>query len=114
MSDKIYNKLIRDNIPDFMKEEGLIFKVERVSNQEVVPYVINKFLEELEEVIDEMIECEEDSLLEELSDLISVIFKIGSLYGIEKDAILDSEALKTDFSGGFENNIILKYVKNEK
>ncbi|MGM9530213.1 MAG: hypothetical protein ACI3VO_00095, partial [Intestinibacter sp.] len=46
--------------------------------------------------------------LEEIADVVEVLFAIGKKYGYDEEDILEKRAQKKLKSGGFEKNIILK------
>lgn len=108
--EKIYNKLVRDGIPSVLKSKGLKHKVISIDDKEVIPYVLNKFTEEFDEVGEAIKSKNRDKIVEELADLVTVIFKLGECYGISGDEIIEKEMSKTDELGEFDENYILKYV----
>lgn len=110
MTNTIYNKLVRDRIPEILKEQNKKFKVEQVCEQEVMKFLIDKFIEELEEAVKEMINCNQYGVRNELADLMSVIFRLADAYGISRENLLEAEEIKTESKGGFEENYILKFV----
>lgn len=113
MSNTIYNKLVRDGVPEILKDKAIQFKVEYLPTQEAMPFIINKFLEQLREVVDEMVEVDSDALKEELADMMTILFKFGDLYDIKPADIIESERLKTEYKGAFSDNCILRYVIDE-
>ena len=69
---KVYNKLVRDKIPDIIKAEGRTVKT-RVLNDEEYRVELNKKLqEEVKEYLD-------DNNVEELADIVEVIYGILNL-----------------------------------
>ena len=98
---KIYDKLIRDRIPEIIENSGNHCEVEVVSDEIALEYLYKKLNEEVEELL-------EDKNLEEIADVVEVLFAIGKKYGYSEEDILNRRTEKLSKSGGFENNIILK------
>ena len=98
---KIYDKLVRDNIPQIIKNSGNKCEVEIVSDEIALDYLYKKLQEEVDELL-------EDKNLEEIADVVEVLFAIGRKYGYSEEDILNKRCEKRDKSGGFENNIVLK------
>ena len=104
---KIYDKLVRDRIPEIIENSGNHCEVEVVSDEIALEYLYKKLNEEVEELL-------EDKNLEEIADVVEVLFAIGKKYGYSEDDILNIRAEKQAKSGGFDDNIVLKknLVKN--
>ena len=98
---KIYDKLIRDRIPEIIENSGNHCEVEIVNDEVALEYLYKKLNEEVEELL-------EDKNLEEIADVVEVLFAIGKKYGYSEENILNRRIEKKIKSGGFENNIILK------
>lgn len=98
---KIYDKLVRDRIPEIIKNSGNHCEVEIVSDEVALEYLYKKLNEEVSELL-------EDKNLEEIADVVEVLFAIGKKYGYSEEDILNRRAEKKSKSGGFEDNIILK------
>ena len=98
---KIYDKLVRDRIPEIIENSGNHCEVEVVSDEVALEYLYKKLNEEVSELLD-------DKNLEEIADVIEVLFAIGKKYGYSENDILNRRKDKKSKSGGFEDNIILK------
>ncbi|MBV1822093.1 nucleoside triphosphate pyrophosphohydrolase, partial [Bacteroidales bacterium MSK.15.36] len=64
---KIYNKLVRDNIPEIIEKDGKKFDIRYAHKEELISLLEAKLQEEAKEFF-------EDKNLEELADLMEVIF----------------------------------------
>ena len=105
---KFYNKLVRDNIPNIIAKDGnKICVIERLSDADIMKYLYNKLLEEANEVI-------QDKNIEELADVLEVVFAIANKYGYTEEDVLEVMDKKRDERGGFEENIILKAVFDDE
>ena len=98
---KIYDKLVRDRIPEIIENSGNHCEVEVVNNEVALEYLYKKLNEEVSELL-------EDKNLEEIADVMEVLFAIGKKYGYSEKDILNKRSEKRKKSGGFEDNIILK------
>lgn len=98
---KIYDKLVRDRIPEIIENSGNHCEVEVVNDEVALEYLYKKLQEEVDELV-------EDKNLEEIADVVEVLFAIGGKYGYSDEDILKGRAEKKTRSGGFEKNIILK------
>ena len=98
---KVYDKLIRDRIPEIIEASGSKCEVEVVSDKVALEYLYKKLGEEVEELLI-------DKNLDEIADVMEVIFAIGKKYGYSEDEDLGRRSEKKDSRGGFEDNLILK------
>lgn len=98
---KIYDKLVIDRIPEIIKNNGDHYEVEVVSNEVALEYLYKKLQEEVDELV-------EDKNLEEIADVIEVLFSIGKKHGYSEEDILNRIFEKRVKSGGFEDNIVPK------
>lgn len=98
---KIYDKLVRDRIPEIIENSGNHCEIEVVSDEVALEYLYKKLNEEVNELL-------EDKNLEEIADVMEVLFAIGKKYGYSEEDILNRRTDKRAKSGGFEGNIILK------
>lgn len=100
---KVYDKLVRDKIPEIIESSGNKCEIEIVSDEVTLEYLYKKLNEEVSELL-------KDKNLDEIADVMEVLFAIGSKYGYSEDDVLNRRNTKRDDRGGFENNLILKKV----
>lgn len=101
----IYNKLVRDKIPRIISDDGRIAVTRVLSNDE--------FLTELDRKLNE--ECAEyqaDKSLEELADMLEVIYAIAEARGFTIAELECVRAEKAKKRGVFKNKIFLERVDN--
>lgn len=98
---KVYDKLVRDRIPEIIESSGNKCEIEVVSDEVSLEYLYKKLNEEVSELL-------EDKNLDEIADVMEVLFAIGSKYGYSQEDILNRRNEKRDSRGGFEDNLILK------
>lgn len=100
---KVYDKLVRDNIPEIIEGSGKKCDVEVVSDEVALDYLYMKLEEETKELL-------EDKNLEEIADVMEVLFAIASKYGYSEKDVLSKRNEKKNERGGFEDNLVLKNV----
>lgn len=98
---KFYDKLVRDRIPEIIESSGNKCDIEVVSDEVALEYLYKKLEEEVSELL-------EDKNLDEIADVMEVLFAIGEKYGYNEKDILSRRIEKRYNRGGFEKNIILK------
>lgn len=100
---KLYNKLVRDKIPEVIEADGK--KCEYIIADKIEQ---QKLLEEkLNEEVSEYLEAKN---LEELADIMEVLFGLASVLGYTEKELLDKRNDKLNKRGGFEKGIVLKKV----
>ena len=102
-----YGKLVRDNIPNIIKENGENPVTRILSEEEYKQELEKKLLEECKEVL----EAKNDDRIEELADLLEVILALGKIEGKEFEDIVSVCEQKKIKRGAFEKRIYLERVK---
>ncbi len=103
MVGKEYNKLVRDRIPEIIRESGIECEIAVLSDAEYRIALRLKLIEEATEVA----EANENELVTELADLYEVIDALMASYGISGDRILNAQAKRRENRGGFAQKIML-------
>ena len=98
---KVYDKLVRDRIPEIIEASGKKCHIEVVSDEIALEYLYKKLNEEVSELL-------EDKNLDEIADCLEVLFAIGKKYGYSEKDLVDRRNEKKNSRGGFEKNIVLK------
>ncbi|TAN68885.1 phosphoribosyl-ATP pyrophosphohydrolase [Paraclostridium sordellii 8483] len=98
---KVYDKLVRDRIPEIIEASGNKCEIEVVSDEVALEYLYKKLNEEVGELL-------EDKNLDEIADCLEVLFAIGAKYGYSEQDILGKRNEKRLNRGGFEDNLLLK------
>lgn len=100
----IYNKLVRDKIPEIIESSGRCCTIEVLTDEEYLRYLDAKLDEEL-------MEYHKDSDIDELADLLEVIRAVVVARGHSLDELEAIRSEKEKERGGFENRILLKEVQ---
>ena len=99
-----YNKLVRDRIPEIIEASGKSCVTEILPDEEYLKMIDAKLDEELAEY-------HKDQNIEELADLIEVIYAAAKARGCTLEELERVRAEKAAKRGGFEKKILLKEVK---
>ncbi len=100
---KIYNKLVRDNIPEIIENANKKYDIHYANKEEVMTLLETKLKEETSEFLQE-------KNIEELADILEVIFALNSSLGYSKKDLLNKREEKRKARGGFEKGIVLEKV----
>ena len=95
-----YDKLVRDRIPEIIRGHGRKFETKTISGDELITTLISKLHEEL-------IEFEADQSLEELADILEVIYALLDNLGFSRDELESAREKKAESNGAFNDGIIL-------
>lgn len=123
---KVYNKLVRDKIPQIITDKGGVCKVERVDSDERCLKLLDKLLEEAAEVREagceaylyshdvgsqnDAFDTAKDKVIEELADIKEVIRNIEMWFDIQPEAVDIARIQKLKDKGGFDAGKVLKWV----
>ncbi len=100
---KIYNKLIRDKIPEIIQADGCEFDSHIADKKEYTNELEKKLLEEVCEYL-------KDKNIEELADVLEVLFALAENLGHTEEDLIAERNTKRDTRGGFKEKIILEKV----
>ena len=98
-----YNKLVRDRIPEIIEASGKSCVTEILSDKAYLCLVDAKLDEELAEY-------HSDQNIEELADLLEVIYAAAMARGYTLEQLESVRAAKAEKRGAFANKILLKEV----
>ncbi len=98
-----YHKLVRDKISEIIEASGKSCSTEVLSDDEHLKMLDAKLDEELAEY-------HKDQNIEELADLIEVIYAAAKARGYSLEDLEKVRAEKASKRGGFEKKILLKEV----
>lgn len=103
-----YNKLVRDHIPEIIEKSGNKCVTEILSDEEYIEMLDKKLDEELAEY-------HKDKNIEELADLIEVIYACAQARGFSLEELENVRTDKADKRGAFKGKILLKetIIENE-
>ena len=108
---KIYNKLVRDRIPEIIQKEGNTADIIILSEESFIQAIKEKLIEEANEVCNAQ---NRDDILSELADLQEVMDTIKQLYNINTLEVNTIQAVKALQRGKFEKRLYLKSVSEKE
>lgn len=104
MNIKRYHKLVRDRIPEIIEASSKTCITEILSDADYLQMLDAKLDEELAEY-------HQDQDLDELADLMEVIYACAIARGYSVEQLEKIRAEKVALRGGFEKKILLKEVR---
>lgn len=103
---KLYDKLVRDRIPEVIERRGGSCEVKVVCGEEKTGRLEEKLQEEVQEYL-------KDKNLEELADIMEVLFGLAKSLGYSEEQLLGKRLEKREERGGFEEGLVLLKVYEE-
>lgn len=97
---KVYDKLVRDNIPEIMIANGAKPVTRVLDEQEYLQELNKKLLEEVNEYL-------QDGNVEELADIWEVMNAILNAKGVSKESFEETRTQKVKKRGAFDKRIYL-------
>ena len=101
---QIYHKLIRDGIPEIIEKQGKMCIVRPLAPEEYLKMVDAKLDEELAEY-------HKDQTLEELADLMEVLYAAAEARGFDREQLEQVRAEKEAQRGAFRKRLLLLEVR---
>ncbi|MFB5195971.1 phosphoribosyl-ATP pyrophosphohydrolase [Neobacillus sp. KR4-4] len=106
----IYNKLVRDRIPEVIESTGKQFSTRILNNDEYIKELKKKSFEELNEYINTV---NDNDAIEELADLLEIIHALAECHGTSIEEVERVRQNKAQKRGGFKEKIFLIEVEDE-
>ena len=103
MGIKYYNKLVRDRIPEIIQSSGKTCSMSILSPDDYLRMLDAKLDEELAEY-------HQDQNIEELADILEVIYAVAEARGYSLEELEQVRSEKAAKRGRFEKRILLKEV----
>ena len=95
-----YNKLVRDKIPELIQKQGQN-PVIRILDDEEYARCLEQKLDE------ETAEFHRDRTVEELADILEVVFALADHLGASREELMDVYQKKHEERGGFADRVFL-------
>ena len=103
MNKIVYNKLVRDRIPEIIEQTGKTCTYSILSDEDYLKMLDEKLNEELAEY-------QEDKSMEELADLLEVVRAVAVARGCSFEELEEIRRAKAAKRGGFEKKLFLEEV----
>ena len=105
--EKVYNKLVRDKIPEIIVGNGGEPFTRILDEDEYKVELETKLMEEYYDVL----LATGEERVEELADMLEVISSLAKLEGKSLEEVIEVKNKKCDKRGGFEKRIFLEKVE---
>ena len=102
--EQVFNKLVRDNIPNIIIENGGFAYTRELSDEEFKHELIKKLNEEYNEVVN----SNGKDRLEELADMLEVIKYLAIVEGSSLEDVIEISKAKSLKRGAFDKKIYLE------
>ncbi|WP_057762108.1 nucleoside triphosphate pyrophosphohydrolase [Cytobacillus praedii] len=99
-----YNKLVRDRIPEIIKKTGKKFSTKILDNTEYIKELKKKSFEELDEYVNT---TNNEEAIEELADVLEIIYALAEYHGATIDKIEEVRKQKAEKRGSFREKVFL-------
>lgn len=96
----IYNKLVRDKIPEIIERNGGKAEIRILADEEYRVFLEAKLDEEVGEY-------HRDKTAEELADILEVVYALAASIGCSQEELQAVYQKKHDARGGFDKRILL-------
>ena len=104
---RVYNKLVRDNIPEIIRNNNETPIIKTLNNEEYLRALKAKLQEEVDEFL-------ESNDIAELADILEVIDALSTANNSSLNEVMDIKIQKAEKNGKFENKIFLIEVQENK
>ncbi|GII66801.1 phosphoribosyl-ATP pyrophosphohydrolase [Sphaerisporangium krabiense] len=105
-----YGKLVRDRIPEIIEADGRTAKVRVLEESEVLPALMAKLSEEVEELH----RAEPGDRLGELADVYEVLVAVAGAGGFSEEEVREAALRKRVERGGFGRRLWLEEVTSHR
>ena len=104
--ERVYNKLVRDNIPTIIEGKGET-PVTRILDDAIYKIELEK---KLNEEYQEVLAANGDDRVEELADMLEIMRALAKLEGKTLQDVIEIADIKSEKRGAFEKKIFLEKV----
>lgn len=108
---KRYGKLVRDNIPEIIRNNGELPNIREMDTDEYRRELLYKLIEEAEEVRQAGYDPTARSFIAELADLSEVLEAVMKEFNINGDELIETQRKRREERGGFEGRVFLESVQ---
>ncbi len=102
MAEKFYNKLVRDKIPEIIKDTGETPIARVLTDEEYKIALLEKLIEEARELLESI------GSLEERADVGEVLSALDEVFGWSASDITKARDTKNNRKGGFSKKLYLE------
>ena len=104
----IYEKLVRDRIPEIMDREGVRYEVGTLDPDAFREALLAKVVEEAGEL---RVAASRGEVVEEIADVCEVLDALMALEGIDAGEVREAQTARRRDRGGFERRLVLRWTE---
>lgn len=108
MKKNMYQKLVRDRVPELIEKSNKTCVVRILDDTEYVECLKAKLFEETKEYLESE---NNQEATEELADLIEVIYALANTHDVSSERLEQIRLNKLKPRGAFENKVYLEYTE---
>ncbi len=108
---RIYNRLVRDNIPHILNHGKVQYSACYLNNEQVLSYCFSKVKGDIESFKLYINEQKPNLAINHLVDIQTILFKLAKTCGVDRNDLLSLEELMSYANGEFNKNCVMKYIK---
>lgn len=107
-----YNKIVRDKIPEIVTAKGLTVETRELSDEEILKELYKKIVEEAVELSSADNKAD---IINEIADVLEVLYSLSERNGITLDEIEETRLLKAEKRGSFKKGVfVIRTYREEK
>lgn len=110
MKEKVYDKLVRDHIPEIIEADGKAYSISYLDDDSYIAALKAKLVEEASEL---ELALSNDEIVKEMADVYEVLEALKKVLNISDESVMDVKEKKALKNGRFEKRILLKSVIEE-
>lgn len=107
---KIYNKLVRDRIPEIIEAEGKKATVRVLDEAEYRKALLEKLVEEAREAV--AANGDPKELAKEIGDVLEVVDALAVAFGLDRNQIEELKRDRRERRGGFAKKLFLESAED--
>jgi predicted house-cleaning noncanonical NTP pyrophosphatase (MazG superfamily) len=109
MTKIFHKKLVRDKIPEIIKNSGNTYQTRILNDLEFEVELKRKLIEESVEVS----KASKEELIEELADVLEIVYGLADFNKINLEDVENKRKIKKEKRGGFDKKIFLDWSEKE-
>ena len=109
---KIYNKLIRDRIPEIIEKDGVEHGTRILNDEEYKKELLKKIVEEAQEVLET--NGDKKELVKEIGDVLEIINSLIKVFELDKEEVERIRQERKESRGSFDKKLFLEYTEDNK
>lgn len=108
MIKKVFKKLVRDKIPEILKEKKILTNIRVLDNEEYLTELKKKLQEEVNEFLGAK---DDEEFIAELTDILEVVEYLSLIKNTGWNKLMEKKNEKKIKRGGFEKKLFLEYTE---